>query len=259
MQIIAMDELTKRMQSDPDYVPPSEVVDGLCSPRAVTGPYLDSAYSALSMVASKPIVKKLVKQIVNVSLNRLFADSPARLAIIVKRVLPSLRGKQLASIVNYCVRIAESQPLPPAVMDLFTTIADKGRFLEALGKCMQVAGYSAAAMAEATAVQAFAWVEDTSDAVNVVPRCEAFYQLFNAVVVCEKKHRKMGHERLMERYTGVYRRALELLTVPKLRIFAPMFAMFPEDVPVPGVIEEFLRENEEKIVRLHVVDEYHEW
>jgi hypothetical protein len=69
----------------------------------------------------------------------------------------------------------------------------------------------------------------------------------------------MGHAAVAAKYCGVYRRALDLLGDPKLRIFAPLFAMFPEDVPVPREIEDFFAAQSERIARVHVVESAHEW
>jgi hypothetical protein len=83
--------------------------------------------------------------------------------------------------------------------------------------------------------------------------------MFNAVVVAEKKRRKLTHERLSGKYQGVHRRALELLSHPKLRVFAPMLAQFADDVPVPAEIERFFQEAEQNVVRTYTTDACHEW
>jgi hypothetical protein len=269
IQIIAFEELTKQMQSDLDWVPSNDQFASFCSGRfAYLEPCLAAVYALLLLLTSRKLLPKQIKQVFDASMTKLFPDggNAPRLAVILKRLLPclELRGKEVKAIQMFCVQTAKSQGLPPAVLDLFTSVCDKLRenplFVETVQSCLEtVAGYNQATLAESCATQGFSFVSDTSDVIAVVPKCSLFFSMFNAVVVSEKKHRQMGHARFAAGFQGVHKRALELLSVPKFRIFAPMLALFPEDIPVPEAIETFFVEHEDKIQRLHVQDQYHEW
>jgi hypothetical protein len=252
------------MQADPELLPP-EFLDGFCCGQGCL--HLSAVYAALLLLTSRRLARKHVKQIFD-AVPRLFADngSAARLAILFKRLLGFLepRGREVRAIHEFCVQTAVAMGPPLAVMDLFTAVCSKNRdssdFFRVMERCIAtVAGYNAAVLAEATAIHAFSCVEDARDAIAVVPSCSVFFVLFNAVVASEKKHRRMGHEKLIEKYKGVHRRALEMLSDPKFRVFAPMFALFPEDVEVPAAVEEFLRETAGRVQRIDVVDQCHSW
>jgi hypothetical protein len=97
------------------------------------------------------------------------------------------------------------------------------------------------------------------EAARLIPSSPYFFGLFNAIVAAEKMNRAIMHCEVSEKYTGVFRRALEFLEHPKLRIFSPILAMFPEDVPMPPVFDAFLAENAGKIQRMHQTESAHEW
>jgi hypothetical protein len=86
-----------------------------------------------------------------------------------------------------------------------------------------------------------------------------FFALFNATVAAERQRRGTGFAEIAAKYAGVYRRALEMLGDPKLRIFAPVLAMFPDDVQVPPQLDAFIEQNRDKIQRAYALEAEHEW
>jgi hypothetical protein len=122
-----------------------------------------------------------------------------------------------------------------------------------------VAGLATIPIAEAMSIAKLMESDTEDDAVVGLPPSDYFFQRFNAVVATEKRDREIRHQRVTALYEGVHRKALELLEDPKFRIFAPVLAMFPEDVPVPPEIDEFLAVQRDQILRVHVVESAHEW
>ena len=97
------------------------------------------------------------------------------------------------------------------------------------------------------------------DTLYAVPTCSSFFAYFNAIVAIEKRYRDLEHPEIIQLYRGVHRIALEYLNNPKLRIFAPMFALSAQDVPIPEEVEKYISDTTEKISRVHSVDAHHEW
>jgi hypothetical protein len=117
---------------------------------------------------------------------------------------------------------------------------------------------------EAVEAVALAVNERASDAIvevlcETIAQCRYFFALFNAVVAAERKGCTWLRRKLMGRFSGVYRRALELLEDPKLRMFAPVLALFPEDVPVPPELARFFEDSAGRITCVHEREVAHEW
>jgi hypothetical protein len=267
VQTLAMDETALRMKRNPTFVPPAGCFDSIFNSKFVVTVVSASAFhEAAYMLTDNGLTRWQVNMIFR-ACGRALLNPPfiAKYISVMRRLASSVkaRGKIVPQVRDLCITLGDRRN-PSRVIDCYMYVS--GKLKDDIGCLAQLEvwlgsmfGMDAIDVAQDAAMHALTCVESITDAADVVPSCSDFLAVFNAVVAVEKKNRQLVHTRLMEKYHGVHRRALELLNIPKLRIFAPMFALFPEDIPVPEAIEEFFRESEARIQRTHAIDAYHEW
>jgi hypothetical protein len=150
------------------------------------------------------------------------------------------------------------------LVEVFTFLTHRLRYNHQLFEVMHEylidqTGYDAVPVIEAVAGFGAQSGFDRNDVTSVIPTCADFYGTFSAIVIAIKKNRSLKPDALAGKYKGVYRKALDLLGDAKLRVFAPMLAMFPDDAPVPAQILSFFDQIRDKITRTHKPDTEHEW
>jgi hypothetical protein len=266
LQLIALEEMTVLIKAG-SYFPPSQTIAIAMNPQFMKNSmFVHLVFRWVMSFFVKDLSPKLLTEIYSAS-ETIWFGKPAnsvRLHAIQKKVIgmstASLKQshRELVMIHDYCMAQVKAGFVTNGLVDTWVSLCSKTKehqqFCDAMESWMS--GSIGPAAIGATETVATHRQGNGGDGIGSM---RYFFGLFNCVLAMERQNRKLGHTDLMAQYTGVHRRAFELLDDPKLRVFAPILAMFPEDVPVPSYMETFLQESIDKIQRGYSLEAEHEW
>jgi hypothetical protein len=266
LQLIALEEMTTLIKGG-QFFPSSPTIEAAMTPQFMKNSiFVHLTFRWIMTFFTKELSSRLLTKIYQAS-ETIWFGRPAnslRLHAIQKKVIAmssaSLKNskRELAMIQDYCIGQIKSGFVTPGLIDVFTSLCTKTK--DSRQFCEVTESWLAGPIGPGTLTIAESIAQHRqANGVDPSGQMRYFFGLFNCEVLGEKQNRGGGHANVISRYTGAYKRAIELLGHPKLRVFAPILAMFPEDVPVPSEIEAFFDANLEKIQRTFSLEAEHEW
>ena len=267
VRIQAIDFVVACMKRASTLLPPKEIIDTILNqPYVLTSTIEDSLYPFILALGSKETLPvKVVRDAFTRSYKYFFKApcSQIRLMGVMNRLLPFLaKPEELSTVREFVESLIKGHTyFPSCAIDFMITFnrMTKNEDSHLFPDFLKYAdGPLAVSAAESVtlATESAGYLRDT---LYAVPKCGSFFAYFNAIVAIEKRYRDLEHPEIVQEYRGVHRIALEYLNNPRLRIFAPMFALSAQDVPIPEEVDRYISDTTEKISRVHSIDAHHEW
>ena len=267
VRIQAIDFVVACMRRDSTVMPPKEIIDTILNQSYVlTSTIEDSIYPFVLILGSKETLPMKVLRDAFTRSYKYFFKAPCsqiRLMGVMNRLLPFLvRPDDISTIREFVESLIKGHTyFPSCAIDFMVTFnrMTKNEESQLFPDFLKYADGPLAVTAAEAVTLAGESAEYLRDTLYAVPTCSSFFAYFNAIVAIEKRYRDLEHPEIIQLYRGVHRIALEYLNNPKLRIFARMFALSAQDVPIPEEVEKYISDTTEKISRVHSVDAHHEW
>jgi hypothetical protein len=252
------------------YITQSRIISAIAHPQFMKNSlFVHLVFRWVMAVFARDLSAKMLTEIYTAA-ETVWFSRPAhsiRLHVIQRKIISASNAgakqsrRELAMINEYCISQVKAGFVTIGLIEVFVALSIKSKdhqpFFRAVGDWVaSLSGAAAIPIAQAIALHHLSY---GSDAGAAQLQMRYFYVLFNCIIVRGKQNRALGHAEWTAKYTGVYRRALELLNDPRLRVFAPVLAMFADDVPVPAEVEAFFQQNVDRIERFYTLDSAHEW
>jgi hypothetical protein len=88
---------------------------------------------------------------------------------------------------------------------------------------------------------------ESVEVVQFMPIGMIFFETFYGITCLEKNFPGMTHESMRTTFPAPHDRALELLSHPELRMFAPVFALLDKRAPIPEVLEALVSDTQTRL------------